>query len=881
MTTQAINPLSPDVWGDIANSIHGWCEAQNLPWRDVCCLMPQSAHLPLARAAMARVAGAGQWSPRIDTPQTLALSLAPPPGVMPGQLSFDVACDRLSVDELLAPHLARTVWAGRDAPGRALMVAQVTDLAHQLARAAHAVAPAQREMFWSNARARLMEGGAAASPGHREQVLAQLALVWAAMAAAPPTDVLFSHRPAAWVLLEAGGSDAFLSALALAAQEVGVPVLRLQLDAFFSDASTWSPTLGAQGRGLSQAVCLDFEDEAQRTAAQVLAHVNAGEVPVALVAQDRLLVRRVRALLARQQLAVLDETGWTLSTTRAAALVAGAVRLAHPGGGADDMLDAFTALTTPLGQSGRWSPQAAHELEFTWRKSAWRTPQAVDPARLSPLALVLWREVQAVVQRVQSDRRRTLSEWLLSLQNFLDELGLLPALQQDDAGRQVLQRLSTARGGAAGLTTLLHFNAFSRWLDDVFEQASFIPPAVPDAVVVVTPLSRTVLRPFAAVVFPGTDERQLGAWPSPPPLLGSHLAALLGLPTAQEQRQSQWLEFLHLLRTPRLTLLRRASDQDQLLAASPFVLMLETAVALQPASDPRGDCSITPVPCERPLPVAASHLPAQLSASSYEMLRQCPYRFFVGHMLKLRSSDELDEGVAKRDYGTWLHQVLLRFHQQRALHGPADAAAEEAMLRALSTELIATQGLDEAEFLPYAATFERLLARYVAWLQKRDQDGALWLDGERGLRAEPEAWQGVAMVGSIDRVDSVQDPGAMDAGPVIQLIDYKTGAVSALRKKVKQPLEDTQLAFYAALMAQQSQAVGSLSAAYLALDDSENIQVLPHPDVEYSAQQLLQGVAMDLSRIKQGTPLPALGEGSVCDTCEARGLCRRDQWEAG
>jgi ATP-dependent helicase/nuclease subunit B len=65
------------------------------------------------------------------------------------------------------------------------------------------------------------------------------------------------------------------------------------------------------------------------------------------------------------------------------------------------------------------------------------------------------------------------------------------------------------------------------------------------------------------------------------------------------------------------------------------------------------------------------------------------------------------------------------------------------------------------------------------------------------------------------------------------------------------------------------------------LDDSENIQVLPHPDVEYSAQQLLQGVAMDLSRIKQGTPLPALGEGSVCDTCEARGLCRRDQWEAG
>jgi ATP-dependent helicase/nuclease subunit B len=260
------------------------------------------------------------------------------------------------------------------------------------------------------------------------------------------------------------------------------------------------------------------------------------------------------------------------------------------------------------------------------------------------------------------------------------------------------------------------------------------------------------------------------------------------------------------------------------------------------------------------------------------MLRQCPYRFFAMHMLRLRPSDELDEAMAKRDYGTWLHQVLLRFHQKRAQSAFADVAVEARTLQTMANEVLLDQGFDEAEFLPYAATFRRLIPRYLSWLHERDAQGALWLDGERALRAEPAAWKGTAMVGEIDRVDSVHDE---HAGPVIQLIDYKTGSAADLRKKLKQPTEDTQLAFYAALMAEQSQAIGTLAAAYMALDDSETIHVLNHPDVERSAEQLLSGVAQDLERIRAGTPLPALGEGAVCETCEARGLCRRDQWKAG
>ena len=61
-------------------------------------------------------------------------------------------------------------------------------------------------------------------------------------------------------------------------------------------------------------------------AACVLRHLEAGRVPVALGAIDRVLTRRVRALLGVRGVVVRDETGWKLSTTRAAAHVMSALR---------------------------------------------------------------------------------------------------------------------------------------------------------------------------------------------------------------------------------------------------------------------------------------------------------------------------------------------------------------------------------------------------------------------------------------------------------------------------------------------------------------------------------------------------------------------------
>jgi ATP-dependent helicase/nuclease subunit B len=109
---------------------------------------------------------------------------------------------------------------------------------------------------------------------------------------------------------------------------------------------------------------------------------------------------------------------------------------------------------------------------------------------------------------------------------------------------------------------------------------------------------------------------------------------------------------------------------------------------------------------------------------------------------------------------------------------------------------------------------------------------------------------------------------------LLQLLDYKSGSAKDLQKKVKLPLEDTQLAFYAALLGGGEH----LSAAYLAMDDAEAPLEIPHPKVHDTVQVMLAALGDEWQRLREGEPLAALGEGTVCDTCEARGLCRRDQW---
>ena len=120
--------------------------------------------------------------------------------------------------------------------------------------------------------------------------------------------------------------------------------------------------------------------------------------------------------------------------------------------------------------------------------------------------------------------------------------------------------------------------------------------------------------------------------------------------------------------------------------------------------------------------------------------------------------------------------------------------------------------------------------------------------------------------GRIDRVDHTVGGRAL-------VIDYKTESRATTLARVKAGSEDVQLPFYAALLSDDT-----VEAMYLHIGETTPTTPLDQPDIVALRDALVQGVQDDLQRIAAGAALPALGTGSACDYCAARGLCRKDFW---
>ncbi|MEO8924399.1 MAG: PD-(D/E)XK nuclease family protein [Caldimonas sp.] len=861
---------SDDVWDRIATQAKSWSDEQKLSLRDVVVIVPFVQLLPPARQAFARLR---VWMPRIETTRTLAAALGPQELPALFAPNLDPALDQLAARQMLSRQAWAASWRRRDLRGLERAAARLVATTHELVAAASRVAPSQRGAWWLTAREsiRVMAG-----PGGRERALAQIAVEWAALAATPPTDRLFELEPAAWIVVEAGGADSLTAALFSVARS---PCLVIDtdapLEAPFDTASRGVPP--------AIAVCASFEDEAEATAAQVLEHLRLEQRPVALIAQDRVLVRRVRALLERAGAALRDETGWKLSTTRAAARLMTLLVAAKRDASADQFFEWLKSGT-------RWPREAAAgtaALEAQCRKrAAWRIDAIAHLALDHPAAEAVRAEAFAALAPLRDSTARTLADWRASSVDALQRAGAMAALRRDGAGQQMIAVLrldnDPASPGAPSAESL-SLAEFTQWVDEALEAATFrADRAMTDGAgldevdVVITPLARAMLRPFAAAVLPGADDSRLGAFVAVDSLLSKPMRAALGLAGAEARRDAESLAFVQLLRLPRVTLLHRRADAGETLAASPLVERLALALAehgatLRGWTDPRIDVVVAAKPTLRRAAIAPSLVPTRLSATSFEALRTCPYRFFARSMLALVEDLELDGDLEKRDYGNWLHQVLHLFHEQRR-QAPADAAADQTALRLAGASTLATLGFDAAEFLPWSASFAAFVPRYVDWLRLREASGARWTKGEVEIRARPASLEGVELQGRIDRIDERRVGGDV----VLELIDYKTGSAGGLKDKVRDPAEDTQLAFYAALVGIDDER--PLKATYLALEARPRLEEIEHKKVQESADALIEGIAIDMSRLRGGMGLLPLGEGDACGYCEARGLCRRDHW---
>ena len=841
-------------------------------------------------------------------------------------LSLDPARDLLVAQRLLqqAGLKQQAQW----------LAPRVREAALQLAGVAAAQAPAQR-MAW----AARMQAALQANPVpalEYEQQIALLALAWAGHSAYA-TDVLFdvitSSDVQALVLVSGLQDDPLLTQLLQTASATR-PQWVCQLDAL-EILRSHLPVLPAARLHMAR----DLEDLAQRTAACVLQAVQqqhaqaqpqaqpadaaprSQPTPVALADTDRALTRRIRALLAGQGLALRDEPGWKLSTTVAASHLVALLRACAPQASSDSVLawlkllpaaacpgcgnggNGSNAIANDSGNGGssEWSASHIQAIESHLRQKGcaqwpgtgfWRGWQ--HPARALAEAINNW--------RASLQASRPLALWLQAVQHVLQASGAWAWLAQDAAGQTLLRALHWPHASAAPdtpprITTLPNaespwpLDAFMHWITQVLESSRFTPPCAGQAQVAIVPASQLLARPFAAVIMPGCDADRLPAAPDLPGLWTHAQRALLGLPDRSQAQHAQRRMWQSVLAFADLDLLACRSDGDAELLPSPLLLEWQLAQSpdkrrIEQAADPRAQRLIAqnlpapPQPLGQRLPVQ------QISASSYDNLRACPYRFFALNQLRLQEVPELDAELEKRDFGIWLHRTLHLFHEQLARSGQAPDASQrpelQAQLDAAAHAAAREQQLDDAAFLPYKLAWNKLRQGYLDWLlgdylrmQCHYAQGEAWL--ERPLHEALQAADDntaaaparlpphpVKLVGVIDRIDRCADQ-------TLLLLDYKSGDAQAIKARIQQPAEHVQLPFYAALLAPQA-----VRSAYLTIGERGQTSLQEQPDATAQAQPLLRRIAHDLADIAAGTPLPALGQGRACDYCAARGLCRRD-----
>lgn len=607
-----------------------------------------------------------------------------------------------------------------------------------------------------------------------------------------------------------------------------------------------------------------LEQEAQHGAQAILHWLQQGKTRIALVAQDRVVARRIRALLERAQVMVADETGWKLSTTRAAAALAAWFDVVASQAEVIALLD---FLKSPF-VLAHWRNKAQWliQLEIILRRqnvsAGWNEliHALPDSFHAQPL-LELKKQAQ------QFAGRKTLLQWSELSQGMLDALDMKAALAQDLAGQQVLALLTDIGAANQDLAASFQLQEWRACVSLEMEATPFVA-AHRDHRVVMLPLNGARLRRFEAVLMVGCDAAGLPSQPAELLFFANAVRRELGLATREMRQQQQLRDFTEILLSGAQVLLSwQQFKNGEPNACCPWLERMELVLAranlpLLPRGVPTlGMQRLQQQPCRPPQPSAASLLPARISASGYQKYLACPYAFFARQMLGLSQDNVFSDLPEKRDYGNWLHGILHQYHEQLQ-QDPGQN--QQALLSAVSAQKFEQELQRGAGALGYYVRWQQTMPLYLEWSAQQQgqwEYHAGEQQRERTLNWGPHQQQ-VVLHGRLDRIDQ------NSAGEQI-IIDYKTASSTDLQARLKG--EDQQLAFYGLLDPDATQ------AAYLSLD-KKKMAIISATDFAERKQRLQQHIVHSMQALQAGAVLPANGAASACTYCEMGGLCRKGAW---
>jgi len=358
----------------------------------------------------------------------------------------------------------------------------------------------------------------------------------------------------------------------------------------------------------------------------------------------------------------------------------------------------------------------------------------------------------------------------------------------------------------------------------------------------------------------------------------------LGLPVRAVYRAQQRDDLLALLAMSDTVLATwQASKSGEANLLSPYLEILrglhllaygddlaETELAgMLHSAQVRNATAAMPEAAHMPQPlVPADQVPRRISASGYNSLVACPYQYYARHVLHLNELDEVREGIEKRDFGDWVHQILHQFHSKYIQYNQSLESYYrkqlEQSLHAISIEVFAQAVQRDYWARAWLLRWQQSIPAYIDAQIKSEAEGWRYQNGE--VPFDLPLTENLHMRGRIDRID-VQ----AEASHEVRVLDYKTQDAAMLKSKLKQAGEDVQLPFYAHVFE-------ATEAAFISIEKNKVLTVVPPQDVAPLAHANIERLKLVFAQMREGVALPANGVDAVCAYCEMRGLCRKAEW---
>jgi ATP-dependent helicase/nuclease subunit B len=648
------------------------------------------------------------------------------------------------------------------------------------------------------------------------------------------------------------------------------------------------------------------EQEARAIDLQVRQWLLDGKQLIGVVTEDRRLARRVRALLERAGINLLDTGGWALATTSAAAAVERWLEtieedfahqplldiLKSPFMFPDDDREQLESTVYRLEHDIILHEQIARGLEryrsqIARRLQRLQTSWTADTAEQLNILLNRLDQAADPLRIYASGKPASPRVLLQALRDSLERAGIWSAFEIDQAGQRIIYEVQLLGDAASHCTLEMSWIEFRAWLGAALERHDF-RPATADSPVLLLTLQQAQLGQFDALVMGACDREYLPSATAKSPFFNDPVRQDLGLPIWPDRYAEQLQRFRRLLESaPDILLTWHQQDNGETRMPATWLEILQTFHQLawdnnldssslgqllqQPGIQVYGNNPSTPpVPLTFPRPtVPAALLPDRLSVSAHRNLVSCPYKFYAASCLKLRPKEEIKEAFEKAEYGQLVHRALELFHKGgKGYPGPFSEALTEAnqpqaiqLLEQISDQVFSRELEDNFEHRAWLRRWLVLIPEYIKWQSVHQADWQ-FTDAERDDSLELPG--GRVLHGRLDRVDN---------GPAgIDILDYKTGAVP--KQDAIDSGEEVQLPCYALLTSEPPARV-----EYLQLDgrvrggarlEGESLTAL--------AEGVKQRLIDVLAAIEAGASLPAWGDAGTCRYCEMDGLCRRQAW---